>query len=191
MLGLASLGFLFGFKKSNNEDDMKSKLEKLLDIEEIKKLKYRYFRGIDMADMELLESLFTDNASLDYRGGSYRWQVKGKKDILEQIANAFHSDALACHQGHHPEIEITGLNTAKGLWYLSDIFTDTKTQTTTRKFPPPLRSIGHMTLSSSHLLQPLHTLSLLIIHQSSPLSIYSATKSGSRCLWLAPVDRKS
>tara|TARA_B100001013_G_C24484584_1_gene392657 strand:+ start:126 stop:716 length:591 start_codon:yes stop_codon:yes gene_type:complete len=132
MLGLASLGFLFGFKKSNNEDDMKSKLEKLLDIEEIKKLKYRYFRGIDMADMELLESLFTDNASLDYRGGSYRWQVKGKKDILEQIANAFHSDALACHQGHHPEIEITGLNTAKGLWYLSDTFTDTKTQTTTR-----------------------------------------------------------
>ena len=54
---------------------MKSKLEKILDIEEIKKLKYRYFRGIDMADMELLSTLFTDDASLDYRGGTYRWQV--------------------------------------------------------------------------------------------------------------------
>ncbi len=111
---------------------MKSKLEKLLDIEEIKKLKYRYFRGIDMADIELLSTLFTEDASLDYRGGTYRWQVEGKKDILEQIENAFHSDALACHQGHHPEIEITGLYTAQGIWYLSDTFTDTKNKTITR-----------------------------------------------------------
>ena len=58
--------------------------------------------------------------------------MKGKKDILEQIANAFHSDALACHQGHHPEIEITGLHTAQGIWYLSDTFTDTKHKTITR-----------------------------------------------------------
>ena len=111
---------------------MKDKLQKLLDIEEIKKLKYKYFRGIDTANLILLEKLFTDNAELDYRGGEYRWQVSGKKNILEQIENAFNSDAVACHQGHHPEIDIINENEAIGLWYLGDIFIDQKRKIITR-----------------------------------------------------------
>ena len=34
------------------------KLQKLIDIEEIKNLKHRYFRAIDMADFDLLDNVF-------------------------------------------------------------------------------------------------------------------------------------
>ena len=34
------------------------KIQKLLDIEDIKNLKHRYFRAIDMADFELLDHVF-------------------------------------------------------------------------------------------------------------------------------------
>jgi len=114
------------------EDNMKDKLQKLLDIEEIKKLKYRYFRGIDTADIDLLRTLFADDAELDYRGAVYRWEVTGKENIVQQIENSFTSDAVACHQGHHPEIDILSQNNAEGLWYLSDMFTDTKRKIITR-----------------------------------------------------------
>ena len=42
------------------------KLQILIDIEEIKNLKHRYFRAIDMADFDLLDHVFADNISIDY-----------------------------------------------------------------------------------------------------------------------------
>ena len=47
------------------------KLQMLLDIEEIKNLKHRYFRAIDMADFDLLDGVFAENITIDYRGGTY------------------------------------------------------------------------------------------------------------------------
>ena len=38
-------------------------LQQLSDIEEIKILKHRYFRGIDTADMALLAGLFTEDVA--------------------------------------------------------------------------------------------------------------------------------
>ena len=46
------------------------KLQKLIDIEEIKNLKHRYFRAIDMADFDLLDHVFADNISIESRGGT-------------------------------------------------------------------------------------------------------------------------
>lgn len=45
------------------------KLQTLLDIEEIKNLKHRYFRAIDMADFDLLDNIFSQDITIDYRGG--------------------------------------------------------------------------------------------------------------------------
>ena len=53
-------------------------IDRLLAIEEIRNLKHKYFRAIDMADYELLSTIFTDDISVDYRGGTYRWQASGK-----------------------------------------------------------------------------------------------------------------
>lgn len=97
-------------------------LQQLSDIEEIKVLKHRYFRGIDTANMALLGGLFTDDVTVIYNGGTYHVTVTGRADMLEFLANSFHSGALAMHLGVMPEIAVTGDNSATGIWYLQDVF---------------------------------------------------------------------
>jgi hypothetical protein len=97
-------------------------LQQLSDFEDIRTLKHRYFRGIDTADFALLEGLFTDDIVVDYVGGNYRVQLQGRADMLDFLVNSFHSDAVAMHLGHMPEITLTGEHTADGVWYLQDIF---------------------------------------------------------------------
>ena len=97
-------------------------LQQLSDLDDIRTLKYRYYRGIDTADMELLTNLFTDDVVVDYRGGGYRVSLSGKENMLEFLANSFNSGSVAMHHGHMPEITLTGENTATGIWYLEDIF---------------------------------------------------------------------
>lgn len=97
-------------------------LQQLSDMEEIKILKHRYFRGIDTLDLELLGTLFTEDVTCEYNGGNYKVKFAGRDAMMEFLANSFHSGAAAMHHGHMPEIAITGDNTAKGIWYLEDVF---------------------------------------------------------------------
>jgi hypothetical protein len=106
-------------------------LQQLSDLEDIRTLKHRYFRGIDTADMALLGTLFTDDLVVDYRGGTYRVQLSGREDMLEFLANSFHSSAVAMHHGHMPEITLTGEDSAEGIWYLEDIFINLDSRTHT------------------------------------------------------------
>ncbi len=94
----------------------------LEDIERIRQLKYRYFRGIDTADIELLRGVLAEDVHIDYHGGTYRWQVEGREAMLTAIAASFNEHAVACHTGHHPEIEVLTPTTATGIWYLTDVF---------------------------------------------------------------------
>jgi len=98
----------------------------LEDIELIKQLKYRYCRCIDMANIAELKTLFTEDASVCYVGGSYRFEAQGRAKILEAIEYAFHSQAIAFHHVNHPEIELSSPTQAKGTWYLKDWFLDLK-----------------------------------------------------------------
>src|SRR5210317_1438572 len=98
------------------------KLQMLLDIEEIKNLKHRYFRAIDMADFDLLDNIFSQDITIDYRGGTYRWESEGKETIKESLRHAFHNQTAAMHTAHHPEIEVRSESEAVGKWYLQDIF---------------------------------------------------------------------
>ena len=98
------------------------KLQKLIDIEEIKNLKHRYFRAIDMADFDLLDNVFSQDITIDYRGGTYRWESEGKETIKESLKHAFHNQTAAMHTAHHPEIDILSAIEATGKWYLQDIF---------------------------------------------------------------------
>ena len=112
--------------------DLLARIQRLEDIEAIKQLKYRYFRSIDTADIATLSTLVTDDFSVDYRGGTYHWQVSGKEVVLDAIANGFHNRGLAEHTGHHPEIEILSATTATGIWYLTDIFLHLDTRLLTK-----------------------------------------------------------
>lgn len=110
---------------------IEERLQRMEDIEAIKRLKYRYFRGIDTADVELLSELFTDDIEVDYIGGTYRWQVKGREALIQQIIGSFNPEAVGCHTGHHPEIDIVSENEATGIWYLTDIFINLREKLTT------------------------------------------------------------
>jgi hypothetical protein len=96
----------------------------LEEIESIRRLKYRYCRYIDTANISELKELFTEDASVSYVGGSYRFEVEGRAAILEALENAFHADAIAMHHVNHPEIDIVSPSEATGIWYLKDWFLD-------------------------------------------------------------------
>lgn len=97
-------------------------LQQLSDLEDIKLLKHRYFRGIDTADEALLSTLFTDDVSVTYNGGEYAVKLSGAADMVDFLMNSFHSDSVAMHHGHMPEISFLSDEEAEGIWYLEDIF---------------------------------------------------------------------
>jgi hypothetical protein len=99
---------------------------RLEDIELIRCLKYRYWRLMDMGDIAAMRDLFMEDVQVDYIGGSYRWQIQGREKVLASIAGSFNANAVACHTGHHPEIEVLSDTSATGIWYLTDIFINLK-----------------------------------------------------------------
>lgn len=105
--------------------------QRLEDIEDIRQLKYRYFRCIDTANLEELKELFTEDASVRYEGGTYLFEAQGRDKILEAISYGFHNEAIAFHHGNHPEIEIISDTEARGTWYLRDWFLDLRRKITT------------------------------------------------------------
>lgn len=103
----------------------------LEDIELIKRLKYAYCRCIDTANIAELRTLFTEDASVTYVGGSYRFEVQGRDAIIDALENAFHAEAVAMHHVNHPEIDVLSPTEAKGTWYLQDIFLNLRSKTST------------------------------------------------------------
>lgn len=96
----------------------------LEDIELIKRVKYAYCRCLDTANMDEMRTLFTEDASISYVGGSYKFEADGREKIIEALASAFHNQAIGCHQVHHPEIDVLSATDAKGTWYLRDWYLD-------------------------------------------------------------------
>jgi SnoaL-like domain len=92
----------------------------LIEMEQIKRLKYRYFRALDTNDSGLLGTLLTEGVTARFIGGSYDVAVEGRSQLLEFLAASASTDRVMNHNGHHPEIDVTGPGTAEGLWYLSD-----------------------------------------------------------------------
>lgn len=103
---------------------MSYSLQQLSDLEEIRQLKARYFRCIDTGNEAELADCFTEDVTIDLRGGGYRLQVSGREDMVDFIGSSFNSDIVAMHHGHTPEISFTGPDEARGTWYLQDRFID-------------------------------------------------------------------
>jgi hypothetical protein len=92
----------------------------LVEMEQIKRVKYRYFRALDTNDSRLLATLFREDVTARFVGGSYDVTVTGRPKLLEFLAASASTDRVMNHNGHHPEIDLTGAATAEGLWYLND-----------------------------------------------------------------------
>jgi hypothetical protein len=99
--------------------------EDLVEIELIKRLKYRYLRGLDQKLWDELETCFTPDATARYGGGLYEFD--GRDAIMEFLRTSMGATTmLSSHRCHHPEIDLTGPGRAVGTWALEDtvILTD-------------------------------------------------------------------
>lgn len=101
-------------------DELRRDIQRLMDIEAIKQLKYAYFRCLDTANLKELATLIHEDVSVNFIGGTYKWQLQGKKEYLENIGLSFSNQSIGQHNGHHPEIKMLSETEAKACWYLAD-----------------------------------------------------------------------
>ncbi|HIG66530.1 MAG TPA: nuclear transport factor 2 family protein [Porticoccaceae bacterium] len=90
-------------------------------IELIKQLKARYFRFLDTANYEGLETCFTADATAYFKGGNYEFTLNSWPELETFYRRSITEKKFGVHNGHHPEITVTG-DSATGIWYLADMF---------------------------------------------------------------------
>ena len=66
-------------------EELRKDIQRLMDIEAIKQLKYAYFRCVDTANLEELATLFHEDVTVHFVGGSYEWNVQGRQDYVNNI----------------------------------------------------------------------------------------------------------
>jgi uncharacterized protein (TIGR02246 family) len=93
------------------------RLQQLLDIEAIKQLKARYFRAIDTKDWNAFAEVFTPDAVMELPEAD--GEERGRDAIVAAVS-AILEGARTVHHGHMPEIEITGPDSATGVWAMAD-----------------------------------------------------------------------
>ena len=93
------------------------------DIEAIRRLKARYFRLIDQQDWRGVGELFAPGATVDVSSSTVSGSGQGVYDAPERfvamLSKALHG-AVTVHHGHTDEIEMTGADTARGVWAMED-----------------------------------------------------------------------
>jgi hypothetical protein len=88
-------------------------------LEAIRQVKYRYFRYLDTKRFTELGQLLTEDVTTSYQSGQLSHQ--GRPAVVAFLQESLGSgDIVSFHNGHHPEITLTGEATATGRWYLED-----------------------------------------------------------------------
>lgn len=102
--------------------------KELVDIEEIKQLKARYFRLMDTKNWTEWRKVFADDLSVRVDMSPSKDGEMGAADPLPEGADAFvkHisgflANISTMHHGHMPEITIIDDVNAKGIWSMEDI----------------------------------------------------------------------
>jgi hypothetical protein len=112
---------------------LRAAVQKLADIEEIKQLRARYTRWIDTKDWDALRGELTEDFHADTEGGV----LDGRDSFVGSLSQSLAS-ATTAHHCHTPEIEITGPDTAIGVWAMQD-----HVSMTLRGAPFSFRGAGH------------------------------------------------
>ncbi len=105
-------------------------IEHLLDIEAIRRVKTRYFRGVDTCDGDLVRGILAEDCVLDYTDcfvdpasgrdffppmsvvvrGRASWSARGLSAL----------GIVSVHEGHGGEIELIGETSASAIWSMTD-----------------------------------------------------------------------
>jgi uncharacterized protein (TIGR02246 family) len=97
-------------------EDQQDQIRRLVDIEAVKQLRGRYSRAVDTKDWDLFGASLAEDARLSTDSGTH----EGRDAIVASVTRAL-AKATTMHHQHTPEIEITGPDTATGIWAMQDI----------------------------------------------------------------------
>jgi uncharacterized protein (TIGR02246 family) len=97
--------------------DERELFQRLVDIEDIKRLKARYFRSLDTKDWDEFAQVFAQDAHLEVPEGDV--SEDGREAVVRSVSTVLEG-VTTVHHGHMPEIEITGDDTARGIWAMFD-----------------------------------------------------------------------
>ncbi len=105
---------------SPSAETPRNDLEVLLETEAIKRLKYRYIRFVDQKLWDEMRTILTDDVVASYAGGKLHFE--GLDEVLAFLTRSMSSESLhSSHRVHQPEIDLTGLETATGIWAMDDV----------------------------------------------------------------------
>jgi len=90
-------------------------------LEEIRRLKYRYLRCVDLKLWDEIADVFTADATVDYgtRALGEPIQLRGREEIVAFLRQSLGPGIITVHFASQPEIEIDGA-TATGTWSFED-----------------------------------------------------------------------
>lgn len=108
-------------------------IDRLTAIEEIRILKSRYFDALDSKNWGAYAGVFTADAVIDMRdealhhvghptgdaGTREDWLLVGGRAVADFLSGAL-VNVKTIHQGHQPQITVTGPETATGYWSFYD-----------------------------------------------------------------------
>lgn len=92
----------------------------LVELEQIRQLKARYFRLLDQRRWAEWADVFTEDIVATLQAVKREIRYEGRDNLVQNIS-AFLADAVTVHHGHMPELELTGPDTARGIWSMFDI----------------------------------------------------------------------
>jgi hypothetical protein len=95
--------------------------KEMAEIEEIKRLKARYFRCMDTKDWKGFGAVFASDATLDTTQEQPGLEVVVGSDAIAAFVESMVGPVVTVHHGHMPEIELTSPTTAKGIWSMEDM----------------------------------------------------------------------
>ncbi len=89
------------------------------ELEAIRRLKYAYFRTLDLKEFDQLGALLTEDATASYEDGTT--VLEGRAAIVSWLRSVLADPGIVTeHHGHHPEVTFSSDSEAHGTWYLQD-----------------------------------------------------------------------
>jgi hypothetical protein len=102
-------------------------LERICSVEEIRQVKYRYLRCVDLKLWDELGDTLTESAVLDFGTTDFGrpLEIAGRSEIVAFSRTKFGPGTLTAHTAAQPEITVDGA-TAAGVWSLRDTLLATR-----------------------------------------------------------------
>ena len=92
-------------------------VQRLLDVEELKRLKARYFRTLDRKEWDAFALVFARDAVMEVPEAGM--VERGRAAIVASVSAAL-AGTQTVHHGPMPDVEVTGSDTARGTWAMFD-----------------------------------------------------------------------